>query len=137
MVSKRFFLDLMTFLTHINIRPNDFLKSIILCTTILCHPSPLPVLLLAGGLVTGTTFLKIYKRVLPQSEELDYWHPQVGHPHVWAQEDGLPADSQGGEHPSGQEPGGRDYSQSCGPGQGQYTVAQVLKCNQLSNQCCS
>ena len=35
MVSKGFFLDLMTFLTLINIRPNDFLKSIFLCTTIL------------------------------------------------------------------------------------------------------
>ena len=34
MVSKGFFLDLMTFLTHINIRPNEFLKSIFLCTTI-------------------------------------------------------------------------------------------------------
>ena len=40
MVSKGFFLDLMTFLTHVNIRPNDFLKSIILCTTIPGQPPP-------------------------------------------------------------------------------------------------
>ena len=31
---KEFFLDLMIFLTHINVRPNEFLKSIFLCTTI-------------------------------------------------------------------------------------------------------
>ena len=37
MVLKEFFLDLMIFLTHINIRPNEFLKSIFLCTTILYH----------------------------------------------------------------------------------------------------
>ena len=37
MVSKGFFLDLMTFLTHIIVRPNDFLKPIFLCTTILCQ----------------------------------------------------------------------------------------------------
>ena len=37
MVLKEFFLDLMIFLTHINIRPNKFLKSIFLCTTIGVH----------------------------------------------------------------------------------------------------
>ena len=34
MVLKEFFLDLMIFLTHINVRPNKFLKSIFLSTTI-------------------------------------------------------------------------------------------------------
>ena len=36
-VSKGFFLDLITFLTHLNIRPNECLKSIFLCTTILLY----------------------------------------------------------------------------------------------------
>ena len=37
MVLKKFFLDLMIFLTHINIRHKEFLKPIFLCTTILYY----------------------------------------------------------------------------------------------------